>query len=71
MGLLKRRATDLGENVRLIHPGYDNLRDEHEPFEAVLNELGVPHHYVDSPKQEHRGESGWVPQAVGLLLRGR
>jgi hypothetical protein len=69
--LLKSRAAELGEDARLIHLGYGNFRDEHEAFEALLMDLKLPHRYVDGPKREHRWESGWVPEAVELLLRGR
>jgi hypothetical protein len=70
-GLLKRRAAGLGEDARLIHSGYGNFRDEHEAFEVLLEELKVPHRYVDGPRREHRWESGWVPEAVGKLMQGR
>ncbi len=69
--LLKRRAAGLGENVRLIHMGHGNFRDDHEAFEALVKSLKVPHRYVDGPKRGHRWESGWVPEAVELLFRGR
>ena len=71
--LLKRRAAELGKDkaTRLIHLGYGNFRDEHEAFEAILDKLRVPHRYVDGPKRDHRWESGWVPEAVESLLRGR
>lgn len=69
--MLKGRAAGLGENVRLIHLGYGNFRDEHEAFEALMRERKVPHRYANGPKREHRWGSGWVPEAVELLLRGR
>lgn len=69
--LLKSRRTELGEDVRLVHMGYGNFRDAHEAFETLLKDLKLSHRYVDGPKREHRWESGWVPEAVGLLLRGR
>jgi Putative esterase len=68
--LLRRRAADLGEDVRLIHLGYGNFRDEHEAFEAIFNKHRVPHRYKDGPRREHRWESGWLPEAVGMLLGG-
>ena len=60
-----------GEDARLILLGYGNFRDEHEAAEALLVDLKVPHRYVDGPKREHRWESGWVPEAVGMLMEGR
>jgi S-formylglutathione hydrolase FrmB len=69
--LLRRRAGGLGEEARLIHLGRGNFADQHEAFEALLNELRVPHVYRDGPKREHSWSSGWVPEAVELLVRGR
>ncbi len=69
--LLKRRADRLGEEARLIHLGRGNFADQHEAFEALLAELGVPHVYRDGPRREHTWSSGWVPEAVELLVRGR
>jgi hypothetical protein len=69
--LLKDRAARLGEEARLIHLGYGNFRDQHEGFEALLNELRVIHIYRDGPKREHTWASGWAPEAVESLIRGR
>ena len=55
----------------MIHLGHGGFRDDHEAFEALLKGKMVPHLYVDGPKREHRWGSGWVPQAVELLIRGR
>lgn len=66
--LVKTQADRLGSRVRLIHIGYGNFRDEHERFEQVLKQAGVPHEYVDGPKRSHHWEGGWLPEALHRLL---
>jgi len=67
--LLKKRGAELTGPPRLFHLGYDNFRDHHVRFEALLNELNVPHVYQDGPKLPHHWNSGWVSDAVGWLVR--
>jgi LmbE family N-acetylglucosaminyl deacetylase len=69
--LLARPSDGPGGNVRLIHLGYGNFRDQHEAFEALLQGKSVPHRYINGPKREHRWESGWVPEAVEALFQRR
>ncbi|MDA0589649.1 MAG: alpha/beta hydrolase-fold protein [Planctomycetota bacterium] len=54
---------------KLIHLGFDNFREHHEDFEALLQKLKVPHVYRDGPKRKHRWDSQWLPEAVELLLK--
>ena len=70
-GLLERRAADLRGGSRLILLGYGNFRDEHEQAHALMTDLKIPHVYEDGPEREHVWESGWVPEAVGMLMEGR
>ncbi len=67
--LLNERKTELTGPPRLFHLGYDNFRDHHVRFEALLNELNVPHVHQDGPKLPHHWNSGWVSDAVGWLVR--
>jgi hypothetical protein len=55
---------------RLILSGYGNFREHHESMHKLLIELQVPHEYRDGPSRKHDWHSGWVPEAVELLLRG-
>jgi hypothetical protein len=66
--LLERRAAILQWERRLILLGYGNFRDHHEQAHALMVNQKVPHVYRDGPKREHTWESGWVPEAVRLLL---
>ena len=36
---------------------------------ALLDELKIPHEYRDGPLRKHDWHSGWVSEAVELLLR--
>lgn len=67
--LVKERGSELTGPPRLIHLGYDNFRDHHVRFEALLNELNVPHVHQDGPKLRHHWNSGWVKDAVEWLVR--
>ena len=53
---------------RLILLGYGNFRTDHEQMHKLLNELKIPHVYRDGPARKHDWHSGWVAEAVGLLL---
>jgi hypothetical protein len=68
--LLESRAAELGQQGedRLILLGYGNFRAQHEQVHALMRTLKVPHAYRDGPKREHNWHSGWVPEAVELLL---
>ncbi len=66
--LLDRHASDLRARNRLILLGYGNFRDQHEQFHSLLLNLKVPHVYHDGPKRQHIWESGWLAEAVELLL---
>ena len=67
--LLREKGQDLGEGKRLILTGYGNFRLEHEGVHALLDELKIPHQYRDGPQRKHDWHSGWVEEAVGLLIR--
>ena len=66
--LLEERAGQLGEDIRLILLGYGNFREDHREAHALMERLGIPHVYRDGPGRKHDWHSGWVPEAVELLL---
>jgi hypothetical protein len=66
--LLEHTAPQLRDKSRLILLGYGNFRAQHEQAHALMTELGVAHIYRDGPKREHHWESGWLSEAVELLL---
>ena len=65
--LLTRRGAELGSEPRLILSGYDNFREDHVRARELLIDLDVAHVYRDGPKRKHHWESGWLPEAVGIL----
>ena len=66
--LLREKGKDLGDDKRLILTGYGNFRSEHEGVHALLDELKIPHEYRDGPQRKHDWHSGWVEEAVELLV---
>ncbi len=69
--LLADKADKLGKGKRLILLGYGNFRAEHEKAHALMDRLTVSHEYRDGPARRHDWHSGWVEEAVGLLLRSQ
>ncbi len=65
--LVKKNADELRRETRLGIFGYDNFRDHHVQFHALLDELKIPHEYRDGPKRRHHWNSGWVPEALEFL----
>ena len=49
--------------------GYDNFRSHYAAVHALLVELIIPHEDRDGPQRKHRWESGWLNEAVELLVR--
>jgi hypothetical protein len=66
--LLAKRANDLQAKSRLFHLGYDNFREHHEAIESILLEQNIAHVYRDGPQRKHVWESGWLQEAVELLV---
>ena len=67
--LLRNSKDSLGQENRLILSGYGNFRKEHEQVHALLDELKVLHMYRDVPQRKHDWHSGWVGEAVELLVK--
>lgn len=66
--LLRERAPALQTGNRLVHLGYGNFRDQHLAVETLLQELGISHTFRDGPPRPHAWDSGWLPEAVQLLV---
>jgi hypothetical protein len=66
--LLRQGAARLGTSVRLIHFGYGNFREHHQSAHRLMDELEIAHQYRDGPKREHSWHSGWLPEAVEMLV---
>lgn len=69
--LLEQRAAQLRGEIRLILVGYGNFRQHHQQAHELMTKLGIPHDYRDGLKRKHDWHSGWVEEAVALLLNGR
>lgn len=61
-------VNDLGDRPRLILTGYGNFRQHHQQMHELLNQQNTPHIYRDEPKRRHDWHSGWVVEAVQLLM---
>lgn len=66
--LLRQQSRTLSGKPRLIHLGYGNFRSQHLAVESLLNELQIPHVFRDGPQRPHAWDSGWLPEAVQLLV---
>lgn len=66
--LLGERAEALGPACRLVLTGYGNFRSAHVEIHEQLEAAGIPHVYRDGPAREHQWHSGWLPEAVDLLV---
>lgn len=66
--LLEARAGQLQKEKRLILLGYGNFRNSHREAQALMAKLKIAHEYRDGPARKHDWHSGWVAEAVQLLL---
>ena len=66
--LLRQRAEELRTGTRLIQLGYGNFRDQHLTLESLWDELRISHIFRDGPQRPHAWDSGWLPDAVQLLV---
>lgn len=69
--LLKQKADMLRGEKRLILTGYGNFRQHHQQTHDFLDKLRIAHEYRDGPVRKHDWHSGWVPEAVELLIENR
>jgi hypothetical protein len=66
--LLRASSPALRGEPRLVLTGYGNFRDDHVQLHALLDDLKISHKYRDGPHRKHDWHSGWLPEAVELLL---
>jgi enterochelin esterase-like enzyme len=66
--LLRGRGASLGKEPRLVLLGKGSLADDTAATHALLETLTIPHAYLDGPQRKHDWHSGWVSEAVDLLL---
>lgn len=66
--MLREKAEHLRGEKRLILTGYGNFREHHQQTHNLLDGLKIPHEYQDGPTRKHDWHSGWVTEAVELLI---
>ena len=67
--LLKERAKLLKKTNRFVLAGSGNFRRHHQQIHALMKNLDIPHDYhVGSSKIKHHWNSGWLAEAVKLLV---
>lgn len=66
--LLRREGTKPGPDPRLIVLGYGNFQEPTRQAHELLTELRIPHEYRNEVHREHHWNTGWVEEAVELLI---
>lgn len=66
--LLRETGRNLGRSPRLILTSYDAFRADHEAAHRLMTDLGVLHVHRDGPRRQHDWHSGWLAEAVELLM---
>jgi S-formylglutathione hydrolase FrmB len=68
--LLEENADKLSnaKEKRLVLLGFGNFRAEHVQAHSIMDKLKIAHEYRDGPERKHDWHSGWVNDAVELLL---
>lgn len=61
--------TPLDGGKRLILLGQGNFRLEHQKIHRLMTTLGVPHTHHEGERRNHAWHSGWLAEAIELLLR--
>lgn len=67
--LLQTKGGSLGPQKQLILTGQGNFQPEHERVHALMEKLKIPHEYRAGEVRKHDWHSGWVGEAVELLLK--
>src|SRR5262249_39378231 len=68
--LLEEKAEQF-RTGRLVLLGYSNFRADHQRAHELMDRLKIAHDYRDGPARKHDWHSGWVTEAVELLLGAR
>ena len=68
ISLFKQRADLLKKSKRLVLTGYGGFRPHHEQAHNLMQKLDIKCEYRDGPKRKHHWNSGWLPEAVALLM---
>jgi hypothetical protein len=66
--LLPQHAAEFRTRQRLFLTGYHGFRDHHWQAHALMDQLDIRHVYREGSPRRHFWHSGWMPEAVQLLL---
>jgi len=66
--LVRQHRDAFASNTRLILLGYGGFEEDTRQAHDLLWQLKIPHGYRNGPKRKHDWHSGWVSEAVELLL---
>jgi len=67
--LLASHGAALGKATRLGLFGYGNFRADTQRAHALMERLGIPHHYADGPPRKHNWDSGWLEESIRTLRK--
>lgn len=66
--LLEKHAKTFADEKRLILLGKGFLHGQHQQAHALMDKLKIAHEYREGVQRKHTWDSGWIPEAVELLL---
>lgn len=67
--LLEKKAASFRDRTRLVLAGYGNFREHHVRFHQLAVAHGLACTYRDGPYRKHHWNSGWVGEALDLLMQ--
>jgi S-formylglutathione hydrolase FrmB len=66
--LLCKRGRSVGKTHRLVLMGYGLFQEDISATHALMMKLGIQHIYTNDHWYKHAWDTGWLPQAVSLLM---
>lgn len=66
--LARTQGPKLGKATRLFMTGFGEFRNDHQRMDELLTKLSIPHEHRDGPQRKHDWRSGWIDEAVDLLV---
>jgi hypothetical protein len=66
--LLEKQAMHFRDGNRIFLLGYGNFRQQMQQADDLMIKLRIAHTYRDGPTRSHDWNSGWLSEAVQLLL---
>lgn len=67
--LIGARKSLFQQRCRLVLTGYAGaFRTHHRAMHRLLVDLSIPHAYRDGPQRDHQWNSGWLEEAIAMLM---